>query len=502
MSYKINDTVVVDDSRNVCACCVTSCCITASSEMVIPSGDTASRPTGSTGSLYFDTDEGALVAYDGTEWAAQGGAGMPTCDLAGAPTTYTFAGNLHDLDCFQQILPYNTALSDLEVRIGTACACVSVIPRATGMLQSLVTSDFSFACCHSCFNETTYLSPDRSFVSIGSKGGAAAGSQSYGFTSENTWYYSKTCAGIDQSLMAKIGDKVILAGLCCCHFSIYDATTGARSFCGTLAGSHKIRGFYEATSGNLGVVTDYVNRTIFTDINLTDCTTICGRMGSDYLNQTDFNLHHVAQTTDKVAVGYRLNCGVGFCCDRAVVMDKTTGCIYHYCPPTQCGCSQGNQQTKVLAINDNIYLKTFVEGYQTQCAATVLTRVCDDFCLCGGVVIRGKCCAWWGPDNDKVWPRFNAETVSFPFHHKCYNQGTYQALATVDLYESGSTAITFKNSDQTSSPSGYCIYFSKHTTSCPSFCAGAGFNQGNPVCSGVSGGCLPTCIRVFKYICC
>lgn len=81
MSYKINDTVVVDDSRNVCACCVTSCCITASDQMVIPSGDTASRPTGATGSLYFDTDEGALVAYDGTEWAKQGGAGVTQVEL-------------------------------------------------------------------------------------------------------------------------------------------------------------------------------------------------------------------------------------------------------------------------------------------------------------------------------------------------------------------------------------------------------------------------------------
>jgi len=503
MSYKINDTVVVDDSRNVCACCVTSCCFTASDQMIIPSGNTAGRPTGATGSLYFDTDEAALVAYDGTEWATQGGAGMPTCNLAGAPTTYTFAGNLKDLNSYEPIMPYNTALSDAQARCCNARMCMSVIPRATGMLQTLVCSDDAFSCCFSCFNETTYLSPDRSFVSIGGKGGATGGSASYGFSSEdNAWYYSLTCSGVSQSLMSKIGNKIIVAHLCCCHFAIYDPTTGCRCFCGTLSTSHKIKGIYEAASGNLGLVTDYSNRTVFTDISLTDCTTICGRMGGDYLNQTDFNLRHVAQTTDKVAVGYRLNCGVGACCDRAVVLDKTTGCIYHYCPPTICGCSQGNLQTQVLTINDNIYLKTYVEGYQTQCAGTVLTRVCDNFCLCGGVVIQGRCCAWWGPDNEKVWPRFNAETVSFPFHHKCYIQGTYQALATVDLYESGSTSNTFKGSDQTGSPAGYCIYFSKHTTSCPSFCTGVGLNAGNIVCSGVSGGCLAYCIRVHKFICC
>ncbi len=75
MAYKINGTTVVDNSRNVCACCVTSCCITASDRMDVPSGDTASRPgSPATGSLYFDTDEGALVAYNGTEWASIGAA--------------------------------------------------------------------------------------------------------------------------------------------------------------------------------------------------------------------------------------------------------------------------------------------------------------------------------------------------------------------------------------------------------------------------------------------
>lgn len=75
MAYKINGTTVVDNSRNVCACCVTSCCVTASTRLDVPSGGTASRPASpATGSLYFDTDEGALVAYDGTDWSSVGGA--------------------------------------------------------------------------------------------------------------------------------------------------------------------------------------------------------------------------------------------------------------------------------------------------------------------------------------------------------------------------------------------------------------------------------------------
>lgn len=78
MAYKINGTTVVDNSRNVCACCVTSCCITASDRMDAPSGTTAQRPSSpATGSIYFDTDLGALLSYDGSNWIApSGGVGM------------------------------------------------------------------------------------------------------------------------------------------------------------------------------------------------------------------------------------------------------------------------------------------------------------------------------------------------------------------------------------------------------------------------------------------
>ena len=83
MAYKINGTTVVDNSRNVCACCVTSCCITASSRMDAPSGTTAQRPSSpATGSIYFDTDLGSLVSYDGTAWAAVGGGAVDQSDVS------------------------------------------------------------------------------------------------------------------------------------------------------------------------------------------------------------------------------------------------------------------------------------------------------------------------------------------------------------------------------------------------------------------------------------
>ena len=75
MTYKVNGTVVVDDSRNVCACCVCSCCVSASGSLSAPSGTTAQRPTGSVGEIYFDTDEGKLFSHNGTDWSQAGGGG-------------------------------------------------------------------------------------------------------------------------------------------------------------------------------------------------------------------------------------------------------------------------------------------------------------------------------------------------------------------------------------------------------------------------------------------
>ena len=74
MSFVIGTCTVVDDSRNVCVNCVNACCITASSQLQAPSGNTAGRPVSpAAGDIYFDTDEGSLMSYNGVEWAKAGG---------------------------------------------------------------------------------------------------------------------------------------------------------------------------------------------------------------------------------------------------------------------------------------------------------------------------------------------------------------------------------------------------------------------------------------------
>lgn len=73
MSYKINGTVVIDNSRKVDACCVDAHCILPSVRFDAPCGFTVNRPASpAIGSIFFDRDLGALLTYDGTDWKTSG----------------------------------------------------------------------------------------------------------------------------------------------------------------------------------------------------------------------------------------------------------------------------------------------------------------------------------------------------------------------------------------------------------------------------------------------
>lgn len=70
MALKVSGTTVIDDSKNIPSGTpsVQGTIVTAN-VLTAPSGTTANRPgSPATGQLYFDTDEGTLVAYNGTEW--------------------------------------------------------------------------------------------------------------------------------------------------------------------------------------------------------------------------------------------------------------------------------------------------------------------------------------------------------------------------------------------------------------------------------------------------
>lgn len=71
MAVKVNGTVVLNDSRNFTNSTVSvqGTDLVATQKFKIASGTTAQRPSSpGTGDLFFDTDEGKLIAYDGTDW--------------------------------------------------------------------------------------------------------------------------------------------------------------------------------------------------------------------------------------------------------------------------------------------------------------------------------------------------------------------------------------------------------------------------------------------------
>ena len=77
MAYKISDTSVIDDNREL-----TAVSVTPSTNLVVPYGTTANRPTGAVGKLYFDTDLGKLLVHNGTTWIESSTSGSIGGDFA------------------------------------------------------------------------------------------------------------------------------------------------------------------------------------------------------------------------------------------------------------------------------------------------------------------------------------------------------------------------------------------------------------------------------------
>ena len=71
MSLKVGTTELIDNSLNIVAGTpsVQGTRVVATNGLKVPSGTTAQRPSSpSAGQLFFDTDEGKLISYSGTEW--------------------------------------------------------------------------------------------------------------------------------------------------------------------------------------------------------------------------------------------------------------------------------------------------------------------------------------------------------------------------------------------------------------------------------------------------
>ena len=70
MALKVSGTAVIDDSKNIPSGTpsVQGTIVTAT-VLTAPSGNTASRTASpNTGHIFFDTDLGTLVSFNGSEW--------------------------------------------------------------------------------------------------------------------------------------------------------------------------------------------------------------------------------------------------------------------------------------------------------------------------------------------------------------------------------------------------------------------------------------------------
>jgi len=72
MAIKVSGTTVIDNSRNFTSDTVSiqGANIVATQKFKIASGSTAQRPgSPGTGDLFFDTDLGTLISFNGSDWA-------------------------------------------------------------------------------------------------------------------------------------------------------------------------------------------------------------------------------------------------------------------------------------------------------------------------------------------------------------------------------------------------------------------------------------------------
>lgn len=443
MSYKINDTVVIDDSRNVCACCVTSCCVTASDQMVIPSGTTACRPTGTTGSLYYDTDEGALVAYDGTTWAKQGGGGDYTLGTPCSVVNYkpTFGADA----IITPPLPYNEAIQDWNVSQCSGVRFFTVTPRSVASVGFTVgmpgySPESGVGCALPFCCSVGYLSPTKDYIStsfLHPSFGTA-----FGFARDK-WWNARSCILSAYILMACIGDKIVLAGHSTCHLSFHCANTGAficRSFLNTV----NIRGIFETPDQNLGVV-DCLFRVH--EIDLSTMTHRCSVCPT--------NSCAVWKGSTLVPVYDQTTWGVVFphCTNYGTLFNKCTRCFYTHLFPL-C-CTDGPVPIVGVNVADEMFVRSTSCG--TGCVRTLAYKMLPDGSISNGFFLHGCCSSFVPAESMHVIPTLTCSSIEVPFLRLCaHGAGSHMLNSFTPTCPVTRTSLMY---------SGTCIYAGSLTCS-------------------------------------
>lgn len=66
MSIQINDTIVIDDSRNIAN--ANSANFTGTGAITLPKGSSSERPSGLQGMIRYNTDKKKLEMHNGSRW--------------------------------------------------------------------------------------------------------------------------------------------------------------------------------------------------------------------------------------------------------------------------------------------------------------------------------------------------------------------------------------------------------------------------------------------------
>lgn len=377
MAVKVNGTTVIDDSRNVCAVSVCACCIESSSTVTIPSGNTASRPTGGTGELFFDTDEGKLIAYDGSDWASVGGGGYPqiAAHCNAVPTINAsatqdrqvkapvpFNNMVHSISgSYKASNPYNTSLFIGLKTTGTTIELCNVsggggnggiVPHHTG---------------------ASFISPDKNFYSFSTGGESSfcVCGKSFGFTPEKIYQMtscnrSTSLSSTAMTLGAYSSNTKIFGIHASGHFGMW-CCTGALICMGRICKNNQsfanAYGLFTTCSGDIGLF--LCNSKFIVHLDVDDLSIQC-QFCYTITEPTKMDGQGGAPAETTTAVGWP------GCCKYGYVWDKVNCCMYNIISSN--GSNQFNSKPVWMSVNDSLYFKTFgCQGGQKCC--TKLERV-------------------------------------------------------------------------------------------------------------------------------
>lgn len=363
MAYKINGTTVVDNSRNVCACCVTSCCVTASTRLDAPSGNTASRPgSPATGSLYFDTDEGSLIAYDGSAWSAVGGGGYPQV-AAHCNMVKTFSANYTQDRQVKLPVQFNNAVANItgSYKAGSNYATTLLVSlKSTGTQIELQDAGGGG---NSPFGDVyrvgqSYISQDKNFFSFtgGGESNFCTCIRTYGFDSEKM-YQIMSCnrtTGFLPQYLGMYGNGTKLFGIHNSgHFGLW-CCTGSLICMGFLCRSgfsySGIQGIFETCSGDIGV--------------LAQCKCFIVHLDLDTLAYQCSWCYSPEEYADCQYSPVQTTCAVGWgmCCRWGYAWNKYTCCLYKVQDTNSGSSYSSSARPMFMSINNDLYLRSWAQG--------------------------------------------------------------------------------------------------------------------------------------------